>query len=412
MKQLFFIFIFFITIQSYSQLGIECKENKILTKSFYQKENISKNKILFIFNIGNKKIDVEYNGPGADLKVGEKGFLKLYVPSNYSDPKDGVNTGTITVFSKKNEFEKHMIYYGNIMAEGSSIFRKKSGIKGGEIVCFDVLLKNILKVYPDDLNKPDKGIQIDNANDAVLFLEVSPPDLKFEIENNEVIKDKTNFEDAKKGKYKYLIKSNLPKGTFLTIKKEDYIDNNKISISGLTKLSTKFYLIKDEKAIKKDIVSTKIPTKIIHKGPLAELMNSADAGNLDSQYELATKYFNGISILKDTNKALYWYKKSAISGFSKSQEELGAMYFQKNDYKNAFIWYTKASNNGVERAQFILGYLFKKGLGTRKSRRKAKFWWKKSCKIGYKQSCDEIKKMNAFGNALLKSVLEYTPKKY
>ncbi|HIP33257.1 MAG TPA: DUF4852 domain-containing protein, partial [Bacteroidia bacterium] len=137
--------------------------------------------------------------------------------------------------------------------------------------------------------------------------------------------------------------------------------------------------------------------------PSNTIIKSAEEGNVDSQYRLATMYATGNGLLKDSNKAFYWYEKSAKSGFAKSQEELAAIYYQKNDFNNAFIWYSKAANANHSRAQYILGYMYRKGIGTKKSRKKAKSWWKKSCKLGNKNSCEEVKKMNAFGNAILNS---------
>ena len=87
------------------------------------------------------------------------------------------------------------------------------------------------------------------------------------------------------------------------------------------------------------------------------------------------------------------------------QLQTAKMYYTKKDYENAFVWYQKAANDNNVIAQYQLGYMYRKGLGTRKSRKNAKIWWKKACKQGHKKSCKEIEKMNAFGNAFLKAVV-------
>ncbi|PIB28293.1 hypothetical protein BFP78_00100 [Gaetbulibacter sp. 5U11] len=137
-----------------------------------------------------------------------------------------------------------------------------------------------------------------------------------------------------------------------------------------------------------------------------QLLNKAEGGDKYSQNELALNYFEGKKTTKDLAKAKFWFKKAAENGYAISQENLAAIYFEEKDFNNAFIWYTRAANSNHSRAQYVLGFMHRKGLGTKKSRKKAKSWWKKSCQLGYKESCEEIKKMNALGNAILNSVNE------
>jgi hypothetical protein len=144
------------------------------------------------------------------------------------------------------------------------------------------------------------------------------------------------------------------------------------------------------------------------------LEKGANEGNAESQYDLANMYFSGKEITKDDTKAFYWYKKSAENGFVNAQEELAAIYYQNKEFNNAFNWYSKAANSNHSRAQYVLGYMYLNGIGVEKNRKNAKSWFKKSCNLGYNNSCEEIKNMNAFGNALLNKVNEsiknYTPK--
>lgn len=100
-------------------------------------------------------------------------------------------------------------------------------------------------------------------------------------------------------------------------------------------------------------------------------------------------------------------KKEQLTKNEKIDEQLltAKTYYTKKDYENAFVWYQKAANDNNVIAQYQLGYMYRKGLGTRKSRKNAKIWWKKACKQGHKKSCKEIEKMNAFGNAFLKAVV-------
>ena len=152
---------------------------------------------------------------------------------------------------------------------------------------------------------------------------------------------------------------------------------------------------------------------IVNKGSAVDknnkvenLIRKAKSGDKYSQNKLGNYYFSGKKVRKDITKAKYWFKKAAENGFVTSQENLGAVYFKEKKFANALIWYTKAAQSNHSRAQFMLGYMYRKGVGVKKSRRKAKKWWKKSCSLGYKESCNEVKKMNSFGNAILKSLKE------
>lgn len=148
------------------------------------------------------------------------------------------------------------------------------------------------------------------------------------------------------------------------------------------------------------------------------LLQNAENGDKIAQNQIGLYYFNGKNgfgnshypFEKDIQKAKYWFKKAAEQGSSDGQENLGAIYFEEKDYNNALIWYTKAANSNHSRAQYLLGFMYNEGLGVKKSRKNAKFWLQKSCSLGYINSCNELKKMNALGNAILNAVLGGTIK--
>lgn len=172
--------------------------------------------------------------------------------------------------------------------------------------------------------------------------------------------------------------------------------------------TTKLNDHKENSAILKNQNNSQIKQSLIEKTTTQFdiLEKAAKEGNAESQFKLANMYFEGKEIPKDDTFAYYWYQQSAQNGNVSAQEAFGAIYFQLKKYQEAFMWYSKAAQSNHSRAQYVLGYMYLNGLGTKKSRRDAKSWWKKSCILGYANSCDEIKKMNAFGNALLNSVNE------
>jgi TPR repeat protein len=65
-------------------------------------------------------------------------------------------------------------------------------------------------------------------------------------------------------------------------------------------------------------------------------------------------YLAGIGVTKDSKKALFWYKKAALQGEVKSQNNLGVMYLRgegvPRDVEQAKYWYKMAADQGNEEA--------------------------------------------------------------
>jgi len=84
------------------------------------------------------------------------------------------------------------------------------------------------------------------------------------------------------------------------------------------------------------------------------LLPLADSGNPRAQYLLGSLYENGKGVLKDMDRAIDLYKKSAASGYSGAQNSLGVFYEMGigvlQDYKESFFWYKKAAANYLKRA--------------------------------------------------------------
>ena len=75
----------------------------------------------------------------------------------------------------------------------------------------------------------------------------------------------------------------------------------------------------------------------------------AKKGDSDAQAMVSSYYFNGVGVLKNYDKALYWAKKSAQNGDELAQYNLANMY--KNgwgtlkDNVKAYMWFNIASTN-------------------------------------------------------------------
>lgn len=95
---------------------------------------------------------------------------------------------------------------------------------------------------------------------------------------------------------------------------------------------------------------------------------NAEQGSMVDQFELATIYAKGNSIIgvtKNLPLATSWYKKSAEQGYHPAQNNLGLAYQKgrgvKEDLHKAKKWFEKASVQNNDLAQLNLGILYYSG---------------------------------------------------
>ena len=108
--------------------------------------------------------------------------------------------------------------------------------------------------------------------------------------------------------------------------------------------------------------------------PLAykEFREAADAGDADSQFNVALMFEKGIGVDKDEKEAVVWYLKSALQGNAGAQYNLGVMCENGRgtevDFAKAHKWYRKASVQGDELAIGNLGMLYVRGQGVKENK--------------------------------------------
>jgi len=112
------------------------------------------------------------------------------------------------------------------------------------------------------------------------------------------------------------------------------------------------------------------------------LLPLADSGNPRAQYLLGSLYENGKGVLKDMDRAIDLYKKSAASGYSGAQNSLGVFYEMGigvlQDYKESFFWYKKAADQGHPQAIMNVGFLYLDGLGVNTDKKAAANYLKRA----------------------------------
>ncbi len=106
-----------------------------------------------------------------------------------------------------------------------------------------------------------------------------------------------------------------------------------------------------------------------------ELIEKANAGDLDAMNYLAYYYFNGIDVEQDYQKSLNWSIQSAEGGNVDSMFNVGYIYYYgytgEVSYDLAFEWYERAAEHVHPKALNALGHMYYEGLGVEKNLDKA-----------------------------------------
>lgn len=172
---------------------------------------------------------------------------------------------------------------------------------------------------------------------------------------------------------------------------------------------------------------------IIHAMKLIKLMENAESGDCEAQYEYACKLYED----RDYSNALKWFIESANKGKNESQKKIGDMYFygegvpqnyqmalewyehsaaqenvealtrigdvwyerddEKKDYAIALKYYLQAASKGNSFSQYSAGWMYYYGQGTEKDLSKAFHWYTKAALNGDVSGQFCLAKMYYFG---------------
>ena len=116
------------------------------------------------------------------------------------------------------------------------------------------------------------------------------------------------------------------------------------------------------------------------------LCTKADLNDKSIQFYLAKIYNMGYGVPKNESEAVRWYRKSAMQGYAKAQNNLGVMYANgqgvAKDESEAVKWYRKAAEQGCAHAQHNLAVMYANGQGVAKDEREAVKWYRKAAEQG------------------------------
>jgi len=113
------------------------------------------------------------------------------------------------------------------------------------------------------------------------------------------------------------------------------------------------------------------------------LLRAAQSGKAQAQYALALRYDEGAGAIQNQGLALQWYRRAAMKGHAAAQNNLGALYFEQSNFRQASYWYQLAAQKGNANAQFNLALMHELGRGIPKNPEKAQFWYKLAAAQGH-----------------------------
>lgn len=91
------------------------------------------------------------------------------------------------------------------------------------------------------------------------------------------------------------------------------------------------------------------------------LLEKAQSGDAEAQYQLAILYSKGEGVVKDWKQTVYWFRKAAEQEHLSSYVELGNCYKGghgvQQDYNEMLNWYRKAADKNFADAQVNLRLL-------------------------------------------------------
>jgi localization factor PodJL len=124
--------------------------------------------------------------------------------------------------------------------------------------------------------------------------------------------------------------------------------------------------------------------------PVEELKTLAESGDARAQYELGSRYVDGLSVARDPKLATQWLEKAAAQGLAPAQYRLGSLYRDgkglRNDSKLAHSWFKRSAEQGNARAMHNLAVVLAEGVTGAPDYSGAAEWFQKAAEYGIKDS--------------------------
>jgi localization factor PodJL len=124
--------------------------------------------------------------------------------------------------------------------------------------------------------------------------------------------------------------------------------------------------------------------------PVEDLKKLAESGDARAQYELGSRYVDGLSVARDPKIATLWLEKASAQGLAPAQYRLGSLYRDgkglRNDSKLAHSWFKRSAEQGNARAMHNLAVVLAEGVTGAPDYAGAAEWFQKGAEHGIKDS--------------------------
>lgn len=117
------------------------------------------------------------------------------------------------------------------------------------------------------------------------------------------------------------------------------------------------------------------------------LIESAERGTAEDQYNLGMRYERGINVAQSYPEAVHWYRLAAMQGYREGQYKLCELSERgqglPQNYQEALRWCGLAADQGHGRAMFIIGRLYHTAHGVPHDLVRAHMWYNLATANGY-----------------------------
>lgn len=122
----------------------------------------------------------------------------------------------------------------------------------------------------------------------------------------------------------------------------------------------------------------------------------AQAGDADAEFNLGQAYKLGRGVPADSAAALEWFRKAAVQGHNRAEDNYGLLLFQQGHRQEAMPYLQRSAERGEPRAQYLVGTALFNGDYLAKNWVRAYALINRSAASGVSQAADTLRKMDGF----------------
>jgi TPR repeat protein len=416
-------------ISSFSLQKIQAKERRKAQEDSRSNDVVSE----LISNPNTELVELRLQAENNDQTAQYKLAEICYKDKNYQEAKKWYKESTKTFYDSESEYKLGLIY------EQENKWKKaKKRFKNATLGLDRDTINNYENFYADAQYRLGLIYERDTTNHKNFWLEIADSyEQAFREANEETLREKAKtkldniIQNLKAAIENKDVEASYRLGVF-------YIDGIGVN-TNYTKAIIHF-----ENALKQKHLDAKNKLKEAEHKALQEL-KAKDKYNLGIIYELGNK------TSRNYDKAVEWYKKSAVQGCTMAEVRLARMYYNgwglnknqtkarnicdkervkqairvaanngdvdcqfilgwmfwsgcgmEEDKETSFKWVMKAANKEHVNAQFSLGMMYDNGLGVEKDEVKAIEWFQKAANQGLANAQLNLGVMYEYGQGIIK----------